>query len=228
MTHPLCIIPAREHSRRIAQKNLRPLGGVSPLRRALQVCQIVMGAAEGQIVVTGDWFHSGTAGHTDGRDICWHRAEAPLHTDTCSMVDVVLDVLQAYPAAEDQKVLLVQPTQPLRHAQHLRDALECLDDSSSLATVTETESLDKLYLLSPEARLVPAGTGCERHQDSRRTYRCDGTVYGFRRGWFLVHRSFRHPHDTLAVPLAAEETCALDTPTDWAIAESRLQNWTPC
>jgi CMP-N-acetylneuraminic acid synthetase len=43
------------------------------------------------------------------------------------MVDVVLDVLKHYPGPDDQKVLLVQPTQPLREPKHLEQAIAMLD-----------------------------------------------------------------------------------------------------
>jgi CMP-N-acetylneuraminic acid synthetase len=136
------------------------------------------------------------------------------------MVDVVLDVLRRVPGPPDQVVLLVQPTQPLRQRKHLEEALDYLETWQSLASVVEVEPAQKLYFEGFEP--VMPGYETERRQDGSQTYACDGTVYGFRREWFLDWGEFRVEGETMMYEVAAAETCRLDTSTDWAIAELRV------
>lgn len=212
---PLLIVPARANSTRIPNKNLRPILGLSPYRRAIICCKQLAGA---EIVVTADFHPKDEL--VDG--VFYYRRPAALATDAASMTDVVLDALAYRPGPPDQPILVVQPTQPLRQPHHLLKALSILVHASSVCSVVESVSVDKLYRIV-DRRLVPCGAGTERDQDGSRTYACDGTVYGFRRGWFLTHRDFRHPQDTVAFVVPADETCRLDTELDWAIASLRLQ-----
>ena len=76
--------------------------------------------------------------------------------------------------------------------------------------------------LTPWAAIVGQQT-TERRQDAERTYRRDGTVYGFKR-YMLSAKTcdpwYCQPCIPLMIPKS--ETCELDTPDDWAIAEVRL------
>ena len=212
---PLFIIPARMGSTRIPDKNVRLLYGKSPLRRAIACCRDIPG---GIILVTANW---GKEEFADG--VYWHRVDAPLHTDTCSMVDVVLDVLNKFPGDEEQPVLLVQPTQPLRRPEHLRHALTLLESHPSIASLVEVETAHKLYFYI-DTHLYPVlEDPVERTQLGQQTFACDGTVYGFHRKWFLQHCSFRHT-DTMPFVVPPDETCRLDTPQDWLIAGLLLEH----
>ena len=97
---------------------------------------------------------------------------------------------------------------------------------ASVVSLAETEPADKLYYVTRFGHrlgVMPVALGVERAQDARRTYYCDGTVYGFLRGWFEQHQTFRHPVYTRPLFIEPEDTCRLDTPHDWAMAELRLR-----
>lgn len=210
-SRPLAIVPARTGSRGIPRKNYTPLGGLPPLVRAVMVAD----RAGCNIVVSADCPRpKGWVGQAQ-----WLEAYDPLHTETCSMLDVVRDVLARVPGPEDQIVLLVQPTQPLREPQHLEQALVTLRHSphaGCVFSVVETEPAEKL-LYAEQGVMVPAtGTLIERRQDARPTYKRDGTVYAWRRALAL----YAQPWVGFEIPRT--ETCALDTPDDWAYAEWRL------
>ena len=134
------------------------------------------------------------------------------------MIDVVRDVLARVPGPDDEIILLVQPTQPLREPKHLTEAIRLMEnDAGSVVSVTETTQPEKSYRIE-SGILTPVsldGT-IERRQDMPLAYRRDGTVYSWRRG--------KRYFDTYATPLVIpkSETCELDTPDDWAIAEVRL------
>lgn len=201
----IALIPARLGSKGIPNKNFAPLYHMSPLERAVSCC---IGAG-----IT-PWVSSDAPNALKWP--YWLDRPADLADDTTPMAAVVGDFLTRVPGEPDEIILLVQPTQPLREPKHLRAALELVEQYGSVMSVTQTESINKLYYQGRDS-LIPFGVPVERRQMTRPTFRCDGTVYGFRRrdGYF---------HYRTATPLfiPAEETASLDTPLDWQLAELRL------
>lgn len=230
---PLIIIPARTGSEGIPGKNFRPLAGLSPLHRAIQCAQAVVvhapsvttssmpvpvdrSSRSAMIVVT-----------TDADSVypplplmtVLHHRPSHLATNSTFMSVVVADVLRAFPGPDEQPILLVQPTQPLRTPWHLQRALNLLHTYERVVSVVEVDPAQKLYY----ACFVPVtGTRVERRQDGVRTYRVDGTVYGFHRRAFQEQPIFITPSTHMMI-LDPAESCPLDTPLDWHLAELRLQ-----
>lgn len=229
MRDVLAIIPARVGSKGIPNKNFRPLAGVPPLIRAV-------GAAHGlgTIVITTD-----KADLVTGGSAIQLYAPAPLHTDTCPMIDVIQDVLARVPGPPEQIIVLVQPTQPLRQSKHLTAAIELLQSSGadSVVSVVElplTQSPDYVCLVDERGRLRPwpEWEGYEecrlswdqqprRRQDAKIAHMRDGTVYAF---WRRTVAKYGDIYGSYCYPLIMdpEETCPLDTLADWAEAERRL------
>ena len=214
MSDSLVIIPARIGSKGVPFKNFRKLLGKSPLERAV-ACAEATGLTN--IVIS-----------TDSEEVAEQLpqdrvllAPAPLHTDTCSMRDVVMNVLARIEGPPDQKVLLLQPTQPLRQPAHLLGALEALESADSIATVVQTEPVEKLYVDVWKPAGGRGSVSVEQRQNGTPTYKCDGTVYGFRRWWFERFQEFRH-RTTRPIQVAKHETCSLDDVFDWVITEQRI------
>lgn len=210
---PIAIIPARSGSKGVPYKNFTPIDGSSPLQRAVTCC-LAAGVTP--------WVSSDLS-PLEGWPY-WLKTQPPLHSDTCLMHEVVLDALGRIPGDAQDIVLLVQPTQPLRHPGHLRAALEMMEDGAhNVCSVAQAEPPEKLYHIR-NGFVLPAllRGNVERRQDAEAAYRCDGTVYAFRRGAFLECPLFRTPK-TRALIIPPDETAALDTPADWALAELRLK-----
>ena len=221
MNTPLLIIPARYGSTRIPHKNTRPFaGGPSLLQRAVSFASTLAVP-----VVSANWDCRDDLAQLSLSTWIWHRRPAALGTDTASMVAVVLDVLDYHSA---DVVLVLQPTQPLRQLAHLRAALELLRLTPSVASVTLSTPAAKSYYRRANNTLMPIlGDPVERDQETQPTYRCDGTVYGFHREWFCTNRTFRAPGITHALIVPPEETCQIDTPFDWMLAELRCYTLPP-
>ena len=223
MSRLIAIIPARLGSEGIPNKNFRLLAGQSPVDRALQ-CASDAGCEP--IVLTTDapcpttWL---------GAPYLYINRTGVVQPDLCSntasMRDVVLHALTFIPVLPDDRVCLLQPTQPLRQPQHVKAAeaiLETHPGPCCVVSVTETGTVNKLMVLDDEDEhaVVPAlslDAFVERRQDGRLTYRRDGTVYLWRRH----ETTWTPPWLRLVIP--AEESCALDTPLDWELAEWRVQ-----
>jgi CMP-N-acetylneuraminic acid synthetase len=97
--------------------------------------------------------------------------------------------------------------------------------AASVVSLTPTESTQKVMELN-QGCVFPWDqlTTEERRQDARLVFRRDGTVYAFRRGQVNTDQAWMPWYLQPCVPLMVpkSETCELDTPDDWAIAEVRL------
>jgi CMP-N-acetylneuraminic acid synthetase len=159
------------------------------------------------------------------------RRPAALAQDDTPMIAVVQHVLEQMPGPPDQKIVLLQPTQPLREPKHLTQALALLTpDVDSVVSVTPlplTHNPEWQYVihgdqLAPWPDLDGERASTVRRQDLTQTYIRDGTVYVFWRKTVIEHGDiYGHRVRPLIVPQA--ETCSLDTPKDWIEAERRLK-----
>ena len=227
----LAIIPARSGSQGIPQKNWKPLCGMTPVKRAVE-CARAVRAIE-TIVVSTD---AGPLQPSDTgalRVTILHRPPE-LATDTAGMIDVVRHVLEQIPAPPDQRIVLLQPTQPLRKPEHITQALELLtpevDSVVSVVEIPQTHAAMNHGYISTEgdgllmqawSTFTPA-----RRQDCGRSFIRDGTCYAFHRRTVTKHNNI---YGELVKPLIIDpaDTCPLDTPQDWLEAERRLRERTP-
>lgn len=229
----VAIVPARTGSKGVPRKNFKELAGMSPITRATRCC------------------------YSAGLESVWLTTDAPgyiwsfpwtttiqrppeLAQDDTPMIDVVKHALSVIAGADDQIILLVQPTQPLRQPKHLRAAIELLESSGadSVVSVVElppTHNPWAQLVMHADGQLVTwyDGDDCDYplfHADSlpdcrqkcARTFIRDGTVYAFRRCGVAEYGDI---YGQLCMPLIipASESQALDTPEDWAEAERRLR-----
>lgn len=247
MSGVLAIIPARMGSKGIPHKNFRPLAGRSAVQRAADCChgiglsmrQIVL-STDGIDVSVGDDVMPTVRWDAEEEPVAvmatYRYAPTPLHTDDCPMIDVVKDVLARVPGPEDEIILLVQPTQPLRMPAHLRAAIALLGPEPLYSGVRPTAvvSVTPLYpkswvleIRGAHLELLEDGRDWEdravRRQGAEMAYKTDGTVYAFYRETITCHGNmFGSWVRPLIIP--REETCALDTMADWAEAERRLRD----
>jgi CMP-N-acetylneuraminic acid synthetase len=222
MSDVLAIIPARVGSKGIPNKNFRMLSGESPVKRAAQ-CVLAAGITRAFITTDHPTFLGIVRDTLNTPSL--QRPEALAKDDT-PMIDVVRDVLARIPGPDDQIILLVQPTQPLREPKHLKDAIRLMENphTMSVVSVVDTESPERMMYIDSTGHLTSWDDHGvrERRQSAAPGCRRDGTVYGFRRRNAGLTREpwYLYPCVPLIVPKS--ETCELDTPDDWAIAEIRL------
>ncbi len=215
MADVLAIIPARTGSKGIPGKNSRPLVGRSPMERAARC----VWDAGYEPIVSSDGV--GIAGAV------YLHCSPPLHTDDCPMIDVVKDVLSRVDGPEDQIVLLVQPSQPLRQPKHLRAAVELLG-STHADSVVSVVQLPATHHPQWQARMLAGRlehqwtASATRRQDLPPVYIRDGTVYAFRR-WTVSQYGNLYGQDCRPLVIDPSETCPLDTLDDWREAERRLR-----
>jgi len=176
------------------------------------------------------------AGHTD---INLHRPEELAQDDT-PMIAVVQHALEQIPGPDDQIIILLQPTQPLRTVAHVQQAIARLRETrempaTSVVSVVElpaTHHGAMQVICQPYAgrmrlrRAERPTVGLDdpsmptRRQEMGPTYIRDGTVYAFWRRTVTRYGNIYGP-ESIPIIIPPDETCELDTMADWAALEAR-------
>jgi CMP-N,N'-diacetyllegionaminic acid synthase len=124
------IIPARGGSKRILAKNLRTVGGVSLVGRAIESavsCDAVYVSTDSGAIAA------------EAARYGVHVVERPaeLATDTATTEAVMQHWWRTLPlAARPDALVLLQPTSPLRNAHHVSDAIALLQESGADSVVS--------------------------------------------------------------------------------------------
>jgi CMP-N,N'-diacetyllegionaminic acid synthase len=223
----LGLIPARGGSKGIRDKNIRPLRGRTLLEYAARAA-----SASGVIdrtVLSTDSEQIAAEGRRLGIEVPFIRP-AELARDDTPMLPVIehtVDFLEQR-GWQPEIVVLLQPTSPLRKADHIRNAVQELRESAADSVVTVVQlprHLSPDYVMRiEEGRLVPflpEGASVSRRQDARPAFERDGTVYAFWRKTLRETRSI-YGRDCRPLILSPAESLTLDTPEDWDEAERRI------
>ena len=138
----LAVCPARGGSKGIKLKNLRPVGGVPMVARVGHLCAELDWLD--RAVVSTDHEKIAAVAEANGLAAPFRRPEA-LSGDRVWDWDVLHHALLASEALDDvtyDVVVMLQPTSPLRRAEHVTGAVEALinGDWDACWTVSESDS----------------------------------------------------------------------------------------
>ena len=130
MTKPLCVIPARAGSKRLAGKNIATVAGKPMLAWTIEAAR-QSGIFDAVYVSTEDDKIASIA-HQFGA-IVPYRRPAALAGDKVTNVAVALHLLDHLNGGDSQydTIVCLQPTSPLRTAAHIRDAWQEFVDRKS-------------------------------------------------------------------------------------------------
>lgn len=227
MSGPLFIIPARGGSKGVPRKNLRTVGGITLVGRAVRACRAACRRlGGGRVVVDSDDPEVLAEGRAWGAETPYVRP-AHLATDTAGSMEVLAHALQALGVgAEDPvPVVLVQATCPLTPPEHLADAvLSWLHgDGAPVVSVAECDHHPAWsYSIDGSGRLaavVPAPSGARR-QDLPAAWRVTGAAYVGSAGDILAGRHFVEPGRTRVVVLDAGLAVDVDREADLVAADA--------
>ena len=183
----IAVIPARSGSVELLNKNLQVVGGKSLLNRAIGFA--IEAKLFDKMIVTTDY--SAHLFQNDGVDV-HHRPEI-LATSQTTMVEVLMDVIEAFQLDSKDKIVLLQPTSPYRLKEDLVKVLELMEEYDSVITVKEVE-------LNPALFVTPLNeTGLEdkqveakqtNRQVHQKQYYPNGNLFGVTVGIFCQTQSF--------------------------------------
>lgn len=219
----LWLVPARGGSKGIPRKNVKPFCGRPLVCRAVDQALECMAPAD-RVLVSTDSAEIRDAALTCGDVVPFMRPDS-LASDTASSYDVILHALSAFRALGEEfdRVVLLQPTSPLRTVDDIRAALALWTPGCDMA-VSVCEARANPYYnafeTAPDGFLhISKGDGrFTRRQDAPKVWEYNGAVYvmtvaSLEKG---PMSSFRR---IIPSPMPSSRSVDLDTPTDWTIAE---------
>ncbi len=220
----LWLIPARGGSKGIPDKNIKPFCGRPLVCRAVEQA-LECASADDYVFVSTDSTEIKNSAESCGIEVPFLRP-AHLATDTASSYDVIIHVLNEMEKRNRffNKVVLLQPTSPLRTTNDIKNALDLWTPSIDMV-VTVCEAKTNPYYngfeTDPEGMLhISKGDGhYTRRQDAPKVWEYNGAVYvmtaeALKKG---PMSSFKR---IIPSVMPTERSVDLDTPTDWIIAET--------
>lgn len=223
----LGVIPARGGSKGVPRKNIRPLLGKSLIQwtyeEAAQCTQI------DRIILSTDDEEIAQHGKQIGLEVPFLRP-AHLAADTTPMIDVLTDLLDKLEAENyfPDALLLLQPTSPLRTHEHIRQAVEMLEDHDSVCTVYPLPlDICPHFVMKVDDHgyldfFLPEGKNIRRRQDVVPAYKRAGLIYLCRTA---IIRKYNDLYGEKCKPFIVEKETAvsIDTWEDWENAEKLLR-----
>jgi CMP-N-acetylneuraminic acid synthetase len=217
------IVPARSGSKGIPGKNLREIGGLSLLGRAIR-----LGKASpwvDRVIVSTDDPKMHAIAQRLGAASPTLRP-SPLATDEAKAIDVVAHVIKEC-AIDSGFLLLLQPTSPLRTLADLDALCRAFEGSDADATVSvvkhEEPRPEKLQKIEDGWLRPYMGQGFEGPRQSLpQPYALNGAFYLIGRDTLLAQRKFLTAK-TLAHIMPPERSHNLDSTTDWLVLEAMVQ-----
>ena len=221
----LAVVPARAGSKRLPGKNLLDLHGKPLIRWTLEA------ALESQvidlIVVSSD----DEAILSEGERLGLRTVRRPeyLASDTATTFDVLVHTLEclAKEGIRPARLMLLQPTSPLRTAQDICEAVRCMDEAKadSIVSVCPCEH-SPLWsnTLDPEGRMdhfLRPELLNQRSQDLAVYYRLNGAIYIAGAEKLIERQGFFMPNSRAHI-MPADRSVDIDTFMDFKQCEFLL------
>lgn len=218
----LAVVPARGGSKGLPGKNVRPLLG-KPLIQWTHEASSASRYVDRTILSTDDPSIA-TLAKGFGMDVPFLR---PTHLadDAAKSSDMILHALDACP--DFDFVVMLQPTSPLRTAEHIDECLEKAVALPAPAVVSVREVAEHpswMYWLGTGSALRPvlAGDSAHRRQDLPDAYFLNGAVYVADVSWFRVHKTFLS-NQTAGYVMPESCSVDIDNLSDFTRAELLLK-----
>ncbi|MEK9662414.1 MAG: acylneuraminate cytidylyltransferase family protein [Alphaproteobacteria bacterium] len=216
----LILVPARGGSKRLADKNVRPLAGRSLIARTADA--VAEARLDAPVVLTTDDDAIAAAGERAGMLVPFRRP-AELAGDTSPTIDAVLHALDWFrdsQGGDPDTVMVLQPTSPLRGSALLRTAVERLATRPDIDSVV---SMTAVGLPANRLFFADANGRAEAVSDDRRypVYMPNGALYLARTARVRAERTL---YAGAVLPLVLDPVRAIDIDTadDWRLAEAVL------
>lgn len=215
----LAIIPARGGSKRLPRKNLLNLSGKPLIAWSIEagldskyIDKVIVSSDDKEILNISKQFGAETIIRPD-----------ELANDTATTFDALKHTIENIKAYD--YVVLLQPTSPLRNAQHIDEAIELLITKNADAIVSVCE-MDHSPLWS---NTLPNDANMKgflrdevlnkRSQDLEKYYRINGAIYICKTQKLLQEKSFFLKDNIFAYKMDKKNSVDIDEEIDFKIAK---------
>ncbi|GAA0104659.1 acylneuraminate cytidylyltransferase family protein [Paraclostridium sordellii] len=177
----LAIVPARSGSKGIKDKNIINLNGKPLIAYSIEAG--LKSKYINKVVVTTDGEEIAKVAKEYGAEVPFLRPKH-LATDTSKTIDAVTHCIEKLKnqGQEYDYVVLLQPTQPLRQAWHIDEAIELIIEKDEDALVSVSKVKDHPILMrtideNGHAINLFEGSSTKRRQDFPDFYKVNGAIY---------------------------------------------------
>ena len=223
----ISIIPMRAGSKGVKNKNTRPICG-KPLYQ--YTIDFARKAGTRKIYITTDIQDILSSPAENG--IIVSQRKSSLCQDDTTMSSVILDFL-VYGAgkelSDDQTIVLLQVTSPLRQKSDLITALDQFSASHKInlmmaVTQAENNSLKYGFLVNGNFKHIAEPSLCfENRQNLPKLFKPTGAFYIFKAGWYRSNKGFA-TNATGAYEISTKQTIDIDSLEDIERLETILKN----
>lgn len=226
MNNCLFIIPARGGSNGIPGKNIKLLDGKPLIHYSIEYARQF--ASDERICVSTDSDEIIETVAQTGLKVPFKRP-AELATDTAGSMEVILHALNYYASkiAGIDKVVLLQPTSPLREKRHFLEALNLFSPDTDMVVSVSESALSPYYNLFEEGgdgflRLCINNKIYSRRQDVPPVYAYNGSIYIINRESLKSVNSLGSLQKIKKYVMEPAFSVDLDTPDDWEYLEFQI------
>ena len=224
----LYVITARGGSKGIPHKNIKPLGGKPLILYSVEIARQL--APDSLIAVSTDDPAIADVVRGAGLEVPYMRP-AELATDTAGSREVIIDIMDYWRDTLHRpfdKVVLLQPTSPVRTVDEVKGCLELYSPDVDMVLSVMEASCNPYYNCfetgDDGCLHVSKGDGLyTRRQDVPKAWEQNGAVYVINPDSLRRYPLGMMPK-RLPFVMPRERSIDLDTPTDWLIAESMINN----
>lgn len=224
----LYVITARGGSKGIPHKNIKPLGGKPLILYSVEIARQL--APDSLIAVSTDDPAIADVVRGAGLEVPYMRP-AELATDTAGSREVIIDIMDYWRDTLHRpfdKVVLLQPTSPFRTVDDVRGCLKLYSPDVDMVLSVMEASCNPYYNCfetgDDGCLHVSKGDGLyTRRQDVPKAWEQNGAVYVINPESLRRYPLGMMPK-RLPFVMPRERSIDLDTPTDWLIAESMINN----
>lgn len=228
----LAFIPARGGSKGVPRKNILQMLGKTLVQRTFEAAS--NSKYLDRIVISTEDKEIADHARDIGLEVPFLRP-AHLAGDHVAMIDVIIDLLDQLKEREGyvpDALMCLQPTSPLRTAEHIDEAVELLEENDAVCSVVPVplELCPHFVMKITDDGFVdyflPEGKQITRRQDVQPAYRREGTVYLARTDVIYTYRDLYGEH-CRPMFVNPEDSVSIDTWDDWQYAERRLIEMDP-
>jgi CMP-N,N'-diacetyllegionaminic acid synthase len=224
----LALVPARGGSKSIPRKNLATLAGKPLLSWTIEAA--LRSSAAPRVVVSTEDDEIAEIARGLGADVPFRRPRALARDETPSL-PVTIHALRWLADNErysPQRVLLLQPTSPLRTADDIDAAIDIAEKHDGAGVVSVSPSAQHPYLAK---RVTDDGLledfaehpRLDRRQDLMPAFALNGAIYLTPAQWLVSHESF-YAEKTYAYVMPVERSIDVDEPWDLHLCELILRD----
>lgn len=224
---PLVIIPARGNSKGLPGKNIKPLAGRPLILYTLAAAKELFPPE--RICVSTDSSEIADVVASAGYKVPFIRP-TQLATDTASTRDVILHAIEYYRerGTSVSDIVLLQPTSPLRDAEHIRNAIALYESNDCDMVVSVKEaSASPYFTLFEEDELgwlkKSKPFAASRRQDVPPVWEYNGAIYIFSAD-LIFERELSEFDRIMKFVMDEYSSVDIDSELDWVVAEYIAKN----